>query len=79
MEILKFYSTSCTPCNALELFLKEKEYNTININVDEDPDMAIKYRVRGVPTLIKIENDVEVDRLIGFNANTKNKVEAMYA
>jgi len=36
------------------------------IDIDEHQDLAIQYGVRGVPTLVMLENDAEVKRIVGM-------------
>ena len=47
-------------------------YSVEFINIDKDGDQATQYNVRSVPTVVIIENGVEVDRFIG--ALPKRKV-----
>ena len=61
---------------AAELILKvgARVMLVSNIDIDERPDLAQKYRVRGVPTLIKVDKEgVEVSRVVG--AQTQAKLE----
>lgn len=45
-----------------------------NFDIEELPELAQKYRVRGVPTLVYLNSeDVEVKRLVG--AQSKLKIE----
>ena len=36
------------------------------VDIDEDRDLAQRYRVRGVPTLIMLEDGIEVKRQVGM-------------
>ncbi len=38
----------------------------VEINVDEDPNMASKYGVMSIPTYIVLKDEKEVGRRIGF-------------
>jgi thioredoxin 1 len=35
------------------------------VNTDENPNWAIRYGVRGIPTMLFIKNGQEVDRQVG--------------
>lgn len=74
MKILKFGAEWCTSCKTLDKLLEEienKPYIEV-IDIDVNSSDAIKYGIRGVPTLIKIdENNNIVDRIVG----TKPKAE----
>lgn len=36
------------------------------LNVDENPDSAMKYQVMSIPTLILFENGQVVNKMVGF-------------
>jgi thioredoxin-like negative regulator of GroEL len=36
------------------------------IDIDENQELSIQYGVRGVPTLVMLENDAEVKRIVGM-------------
>lgn len=59
--ILKFYSPLCGPCKVLEKNLQEAgvEYNSINV-FEDDNNLAEKYDVRSIPTLVKLSPSGEV-------------------
>lgn len=68
MKILKFYSNSCGPCKVLEKNLKEAgiEYDSINVTNPDNLDLVTQYGVRGLPTLIKIDDDgAIIDKKVG--------------
>ena len=68
-RLLKFWRPQCIPCKYLVPVVEEALSNgfsnieLIDINVDEDPDCAIEYRVRSVPTLILLEDGQEIKRI----------------
>ena len=70
MEVLRFTASWCQPCKALAQQLEElgldKEVTVIDI--DEQQDLAIQYGVRSVPTLIAVDNNKEVKRMVGVKA-----------
>jgi thioredoxin-like negative regulator of GroEL len=41
------------------------DYPIETIDIDENQELSIQYGVRGVPTLVMLENDVEVKRIVG--------------
>ena len=69
--LIDFFADWCGPCKMLspiiEQFAKENEkVKVVKINVDELPDLAVKYGVRSIPTLVVIKNGEEVNRSDGL-------------
>lgn len=67
-EVLKFSASWCRPCKILAMTMKELDDNTVPINdidIDENLEIATKYGIRSVPTLILLENGNEVKRVSG--------------
>ncbi|MFV1885099.1 MAG: thioredoxin [Balneola sp.] len=56
--LVDFYTDWCAPCKMMTPILKELKsnmgdsINVIKIDAEKNADAAIKYQVRGVPTLI---------------------------
>lgn len=71
MKILKFQADWCEPCKALTKLMKEidTKIEIEVIDIDKEPLTASKYGIRGVPTLVKIDENGIVDRITGY----KNK------
>jgi len=72
--IYDFYADWCGPCKSLapilESVAKERNIELKKINVDEDPDgLSVDYKIRSVPTIVVVENKVEIGRFSG----TKSK------
>lgn len=66
-KILRFTASWCGPCKSLATNL-EKINTHIPIEVidiDVHSELAVQYAVRGVPTLVMVESDVETKRLVG--------------
>ncbi len=73
--ILKFYSNSCGPCKVLDKNLKTAgiEFTAIDVHDDVNADLVDKYKIRNIPTIIKIENGEEVKRNTGIMTPDKLK------
>lgn len=68
--LVDFYATWCNPCKILspivENFAKErKDVKVVKIDVDENIDISDEYQVYSIPTLVVIENGVEINRVVG--------------
>lgn len=66
-RIIKFEKNDCAPCNQVSEFLDKKGIVYETVNPFDKPEMAIKYKVRTVPTVIVLdEGQEEKQRIIGF-------------
>ena len=70
MKTLKFYATWCGPCKALSAVVesaKDKLPMPVeDIDIDEQFDLAKKYNVRSVPTIVVVDDSGnEVKRAVG--------------
>ncbi len=72
-SILKFGAQWCAPCHKLDPILSQLHQDLPNlaittIDVDDQPDLARQYKVRTLPTLVLLKNQIEVDRLVGLTS-----------
>jgi thioredoxin 1 len=68
-QLLKFSATWCGPCKSLSKIIETmdmKEIELVEVDIDENVDKAVDYGVRGVPTLIMLEDGKEVRRKTGL-------------
>ena len=69
--LVDFFATWCGPCRmiapAIEEIAQEKagEVEVYKIDIDQSPEIARQFGVRGVPTLIVFENGKPVNQMVG--------------
>lgn len=72
VALVDFFATWCGPCQMLAPVLEKiaeerKDFNIYKIDIDEEMELAIKYSVEVVPTMIIFKNGNPVGRLEGFH------------
>lgn len=78
--LVDFYADWCGPCKMLAPVLEEvsEEYegkvNFFNVDVDENPDLAMQYKIMNIPALVVLKKGEKVDTQVGF-APKENIVE----
>ncbi|MBO7535832.1 MAG: thioredoxin [Bacilli bacterium] len=73
LVLVDFYADWCGPCKMLAPIiseikeeLKDKVY-VIKVNVDQEEELADKFGIYSIPTLVLIKDGKEIDRKTGYN------------
>ena len=75
--LVDFWSPNCGPCRLQEAVLKELDaeaqgqYQVVKVNVWDEPDLATRFRVSAVPTLVVFNDGQPVKTLVGYHDKSK--------
>ena len=65
--IVDFYADWCGPCKMLLPVLDEIDFcDIIKVNIDEFPEIAKKFGIMSIPTLLFFKDGLEQEREIGY-------------
>lgn len=76
-KIIDFNATWCGPCKAqkpiLEKVGKELGIEIEYVDIDEQPEMVVKYKIRSVPTMVILKDEEIKNTLVGFHKESMLK------
>ena len=73
LTIIDFSATWCMPCRMLKPILEQvadkmSDVNFYALDIDENEEIAKRYRIFSVPTLVAFKEGVVIDSLVGLNS-----------
>ena len=78
--LLDFWATWCGPCRMIapiveEIAAEREDVIVGKVNVDEEMELAVKFGIISIPTLIYLKDGMEVDKIVGYRP--KSDIEDM--
>ena len=69
--LVDFYADWCGPCKMLSPIVDQvaeenEDIKVVKVNVDDAQDLAMKYQVMSIPTLVVIKEGKEINRSVGL-------------
>jgi thioredoxin-like negative regulator of GroEL len=66
-RILRFTASWCGPCKSMAMNLETANlgFPIEVVDIDAHPDVAAEYGIRSVPTLVLMDENIQIDRIIG--------------
>jgi thioredoxin 1 len=77
--ILDFWAEWCQPCKMLSPTVEaiageyEEKIKVGKLNVDDNPNVATKYGIRGIPTLLFFKGGEVVQQMVGVKSKAEIK------
>jgi thioredoxin 1 len=71
LVMIDFWAVWCGPCRIIAPTVEElsKEYTgkikVMKLNTDENPEVATKYQIMGIPTIMFFKDGQKVDQVVG--------------
>ena len=66
-RVVKFEADWCGPCKAVQAYFDKNGFEVERVNIDTNPEAAMEYKISSIPTVLVLENDQEINRIMGFN------------
>lgn len=73
LSVVDFSASWCMPCRMLKPIMEKISQNltdikVYNVDIDDSEEIAKRYRIFSVPTIICFRNGKKIDSLVGLNS-----------
>jgi thioredoxin 1 len=72
--LVDFWAEWCMPCKMVSPIVEEvgremsDKIKTVKVNVDENPDLAMRYNIQAIPTLLLFKEGKVVSEIVGYTS-----------
>lgn len=85
VSVVDFWAPWCGPCRMVAPIIEElaEEYDgkakICKVNTDDEQDLAVRFAVRSIPTILFLKDGKVVDQMVGAAAKQtfKQKIDAL--
>lgn len=85
LVMIDFWAAWCGPCRMISPTVEElaKEYSgkvkVMKLNTDENAEIATRYKIMGIPTIMFFKNGVKIEQIVGVvpKQQLKAKIESL--
>ncbi|WP_290597066.1 thioredoxin family protein [Archaeoglobus sp. JdFR-39] len=74
VEILLFSARWCAPCKIVKQYLRERGIDFKEVDVEKNGELAKKYFVQSLPTIVVLENEVPIASIVGSDLSRLESV-----